>query len=58
MRRFIFPASAILLVAALAYYGIGLLVGAFENFPLVLIPAGLTIGGLAITAYATRRLQD
>ena len=57
MRGLFFPASVVMLVAALAFYGIGLLVGAFGNVPLTLVGGLLTILGLAFTALGARPQQ-
>jgi hypothetical protein len=56
-RLFSFRASIIVLVAALAFYGIGFLVGAFDNIPLTLVAGLLTILGLALEVLGARPEQ-
>jgi hypothetical protein len=53
-QRRIVWASVVLLVAALAFYGIGLTLGAFADVPSALVGGFPTIGGLILTVIGAR----
>lgn len=56
-RAFTFRVALAVFIAAFAFYGIGFVVGAFDNIPLTLAAGVLTILGLLLTVLGFRTEQ-